>query len=198
MPYQRKRSKTAPDEVTAADVAQLWASATKEGPYPDNETNEQMARMMNHYRANPSFRVDPDQLNAVDVLLKMCAESYYEENGFTGRNRDFDALEDALKRVRPFLLAVYEGQKNAKKWDKAAAFLIWNVACGVLKNLGREAGDTRDSVAVRFTALALARLGWTNTGRPGLEVFIRGWRGGEDPELYEKAWTLARGARPEC
>jgi len=162
-------------EVTAADVAKLWAGATKEGPFPDNEANESIAEMMNHYRADPSFRVDSDQLNAVDVLLRMCVESWSNENGFTGRNYHFESLESSLRRARPFLFAVHEGQKAAEKFDHMVAFLIWSVASGVLKDLGRAAGTSRDSVAIKFTGLALSRLGWTNTGRAGLEAMITKW-----------------------
>ena len=54
---------------------------------------------------------------------------------------------------------------SAPIWD-IAADIAWRIARYALQEMGDHAGTTRDSVAVKFAATAVARFGFRNDGSP--------------------------------
>jgi hypothetical protein len=89
------------------------------------------------------------------------------------RDIAYGPLEESLLEVRPIIASQQEGLKNAKNWYYVPTTVFWSCACGALEELGRVAGGTRDSVAVKFAVLAARRMGWMQATPAGLELFLR-------------------------
>jgi hypothetical protein len=180
MPYKSKRATISTETIqviSAGDVAGLWRQATKVGPYPADDSNNKLAEVMNANRANGAVEQPrPELLKAVDLLLELCQASWEPAGGDDAaivRDIAYGLLEKSLLNIRPIIASRHQGLVNAKKWYYVPTTVFWSCACGVLKDLGRDGGASRDSVAVKFAVLAAKRMGWMQATTSGLEAFLQ-------------------------
>jgi hypothetical protein len=76
-----------------------------------------------------------------------------------------------LKKLEPMTESYHRGRMNS--WQPVAVLVVHSLAAGILEELGQAAGKSRDSVAVKFTAAALRRMGWNGIGAPGIESLLK-------------------------
>ncbi len=130
------------------------------------ETNEQLAAVMNGHRvqgelAPPSVAV----LNAIRTLIQD------DRDDIVLLGSEAEEFRRLLLKLEPRVSAHHEISKNS--WQPVAVCVIWAVAQGILEELGEIGGTSRSSVAVKFTAAALKRMGWNGIDAPGIEALLK-------------------------
>jgi hypothetical protein len=104
----------------------------------------------------PEFEPIDRQLRTIERIN--AAEFKYSSVGYNILRRLCDNLEEALPVLAP-------DTGSAPIWNMAAD-IAWRIARNALQDMGAHAGTTRDSVAVKFAAAAVARFGFLNDGGP--------------------------------
>ena len=171
MPRQRKRPdfELNPVPIKGEEVAAMFRSATTKPPYPDTSTCDVIAEALNGIAAAPwvhrRFARSPHGIRLRDAIRTILG--FVEGSGWVAA--DYVPMCNGLRDLedRYFRAPL----PNAAPWIVVAP-LVWSTAEGALDELGRHAGTTADSVAIRFTALALERIGFQAVSRRALASWI--------------------------
>jgi hypothetical protein len=112
----------------------------------------------------PEFEPIDRQLSTIERID--AAEFKYSCDGYNILRRLCDNLDEALPVLAP-------DSSSVPIWNMAAD-IAWRVARDALQQMGEHVGKTRDSVAIKFAAAAVARLGFRNDGRtPSTEAIAK-------------------------
>ena len=169
-----------PYPITGAEVEAMFRTASTRPPWPDIETCELLAIHLSNQTAEGrilglgtwtdiGFQVTDaevayrEQWNAAVKTLRRTRDHPYSfPNGGNLDGKAADTLDDALNQVVKILDAKpRRGLGQTKAWAGSAISLV-SVAASILKDLGHRGSTSRDSIAVKFTVLALQRIGWRN------------------------------------
>jgi len=171
--------------ITPAEVAEMWRQSTSCGPYPSPRACELMAELLTFHREHGARNhIGPrkaaqllQQLRGTRQALANYLLPVEETRSslapptdawpwlcFRLSTADYDKLVSictVLDEGLPVLerLSALGGTSRAPIWDMAAQ-IAWEIAREALQTLGRPAGTTSDSVAVKFAAIATRRMGF--------------------------------------
>ena len=163
---KRKVGNSISPEITADDVKELWGKTKLRGKQPDMETNEQLATVMNGHRVQGE--PTPPSMAALSAIRTLIQD---ERDDIVLLGSEAEEFRRLLLKLEPRVSAYHEASKNS--WQPAAVCVIWAVAQGILEELGETGGTSRSSVAVKFTAAALKRMGWNGIDAPGIEALLK-------------------------
>jgi hypothetical protein len=166
--------------ITADDVEKMWRAASRRGPWPTRAWCEEWAPAFEDLRERGAYSraraLSRRNARAVAGIRALLAD-IEEDLQVTNRREAVDAAELRYSGAGYGVLGkVYEDLAKALPvlapdtgtapiWD-AAADIAWRIGRDALHHLYEHAGTSRDSVAVKFAAAALARLGFRNGDNP--------------------------------
>lgn len=196
MPRSRKRIGLVGnvEPITGAEVNAFWREATKTGPFPSIEDCNRYAELLTQHighGARETLRARSNQraVDAANLLLRRIAE-------ILGPH---ERARDTLERVDPVALLLYTTPEietllslrdalsealtvfrptagtSAPIWESCAT-LCWAAARHQLQAIGRKAGETADSVAVRFAEAATRRMGFPDVKRAAIAARLKAQR----------------------
>jgi hypothetical protein len=169
----KKREPVITEVVVPADIRALWLDASAQGPHPGATTDADLAKLLNAVKAvAPDRKAERDRQNAtaaIRTLSQWCLANRAQST--PQRQADLAALEMALHRGR-YLLPL---AGKAPAWTFAAR-QIWDHAGALLEGAGGVHGIGPASVAVRFTFLALRRIGFPGVTEAAVSKAARTYR----------------------
>jgi hypothetical protein len=162
-------------EITCHEVASMWRQASKHGPYPSIERCAAIAKQLTSLRGHGSadHLISARNRRAIEAVgvLRKCIEDWLSpiEKGFklppgpilstesyNALHNLRDALEQAYPHLNPQSARV---SPSAPIWE-AASIACWVIARDALHEIDRKVGEDKESVAVRFAAIATHQLGF--------------------------------------
>ena len=171
MPRQRKRAdfEPIPLPIEGKDVATIFRRATVTPPYPDMRTCDLIAEALNGIAATPwvhrRFARSQQGIRLREAIRTILR--FVEGSGWVAA--DYVPMCEGLRNLEcRYFSAV---RPSAAPWI-INALPVWYLAEMILDGLGRHAGKTADSVAIKFTALALERIGFKAVSRRALANWI--------------------------
>lgn len=182
MPRQRKRPNSirAVAPISAEELAEMLrkAVAPRRLPAPDGQSCELIAQALN---ANRDFgkgfalaRSDKKLQRAYDaarLLHSFCADAWCEREGTLYRDDLWGRLEQSIERTLPLfrlMLGVGTKMRRAAPWCPLA-FVTYEIGSLAFAEAGLQATPSRRNAAVRFTALALNRMGFEGATPAAIE-----------------------------
>lgn len=194
--HHEQQSPTGP--VTATEVDRMFRAAAAHGPWPERESCEGMAEFLSFLVVAPlsgtaivrppDSSLDPidpgvskrrrDAMNLLRAAISATREEMTGDWGWevSARFMQPDAkvladLEDALSAAEPLLCGepVTPRGRRLRLWHRAG-FLIANLALEILiADCGSRAKTvSRNTVAAKFTELALKRIGFPGAEREAI------------------------------
>lgn len=178
MGRQRKKATLNSAEIISADeVFQLWNEAGFQGgEQPSPLRILELQRLLNDYRAQP-FNLEQEKFmtevrRAHKLLLAWCNANWYEEDGHMWRGQHIDQLEKSLNLASPQINSPSLRLMKKPEWV-LSSIIIWNVARGILEEIGQRAGKSSNSKAIKFTHLALTRMGYAHATPNAVAITIK-------------------------
>lgn len=168
-----------PFPITGAEVDAMFRLVISRQPWPDLETCEHLATWFssltpegrnrhpaqNWSRAREMSIAEIQYRQRWDAAVKTLRQTRKNEFSFPGGgglvNRASDILDAALDDAERILDAAPKdyGWGQTKAWAPWAISIAFAVS-SLIEDFGRKGGTSGNSIAARFTALALERIGW--------------------------------------
>ena len=158
--------------ITADEVAEMFRAATAEPPFPDHAVCAEIADALSKNVGFYTFEASRDpQILRVEEAAKLLLRTLKAEDG--PRAIELNQLEAALEESMYYFTPSRPppAHRGIAPWA-VASITAWLGAAGALANLGRHAGTTRNSIAIRFSVLALRRMGFPGATEAAVEKWI--------------------------
>src|SRR5580698_3626602 len=150
------------------DIAEIWRSINSKLVFQKSQ-HSAIAYAVGAYVATARIVGEQQEKRkrleaAFDLVAEWCAEHRREVGKILADNPDAQpmynpqivSLEKALQAIpRGYIAPV------SRSWTIAAQ-IIWQAACKALVSMGKPAGSSAKSLAVRFTSALLNRVGYQN------------------------------------